>query len=223
MIVIHGIPLSVHTRKAIITAHLKGIDIKVEPVIPFNPPPKWPELSPTGLIPVMQDGDFTLPDSAAICQYLERKRPTPAILPRGDRDLSRALWFEAYAGGTVFRNVVHGLFFQKVIRPGILKQPTDQAAIDQILATTQPKTFQYLESQANGSFLAGNALSVGDIAIVSTLINYRYLGFPFDEDRYPRLSTYMNRVVALPVFQRALSDELPFVEQMGLDRSFVDG
>ena len=52
MLTIHGVPLSVHTRKAIVTAILKGIDYKFEvviPVIPDNPPPHWSTLSPTGL------------------------------------------------------------------------------------------------------------------------------------------------------------------------------
>ena len=29
----------------------------------------------------MQDGDFTLADSTAICLYLEKKHPMPAVLP----------------------------------------------------------------------------------------------------------------------------------------------
>ena len=63
MLTIHGVPLSVHTRKAIVTAILKDLDYRFEvviPVIPDNPPPNWSTLSPTGLIPVLQDGGFTL-------------------------------------------------------------------------------------------------------------------------------------------------------------------
>jgi glutathione S-transferase len=51
MITIHGVPLSVHTRKAIVTAILKKMDYKFEvviPVIPDNPPANWSTLSPTG-------------------------------------------------------------------------------------------------------------------------------------------------------------------------------
>jgi len=39
MITIYGIPLSVHTRKAIVTATVKDIDYMIEgAVIPFFPP-----------------------------------------------------------------------------------------------------------------------------------------------------------------------------------------
>ena len=126
MITIHGVPISVHARKAIVTAILKDIDHRVEPVIPFNPPPNWATLSPTGLIPAMQDGDFAVAEFSAICLYLERKQPAPAILPAGERDYSRAMFLDGYSGW-VFRSLVHGLFFQKVINPVILKGTTDQA------------------------------------------------------------------------------------------------
>ena len=224
MMTIHGVPLSVHTRKAIVTALLKGIAHRVEPVIPFNPPANWAALSPTGLIPVLQDGDFTLPDSTAICLYMERAAASPAILPRDSRDYARALWLDAFAGGTIFRHVVHGLFVQKIIRPLILKQPTDQAAIDAILATQQPKVFRTLEAQAaeaQGGFLVGDALSLADIAVASNLINYQYLGFAIDRALYPRLADYARRIAALPVFQEALAAEAPFAAQMGLDRAFL--
>ena len=41
MLTIHGVPLSVHTRKVIVTAILKMLDYKLEVVIPDNPPPNW--------------------------------------------------------------------------------------------------------------------------------------------------------------------------------------
>ena len=220
MITIYGVPISVHVRKAVVTAILKGIDHKVDPVIPFDPPPGWDRLSPTGLIPVMADGAFTLPDSTAICCYLERRHAAPPILPTPDRDAARVLWFDSYAG-LMFRELVRELFFQKVIRPGILKQATDAAAVDSILATRQPKFFAYLESQATGPHLVGDALTLADIAVVSNLINYQYLGFRIDGAKYPNLARYTRSLLTQPAFRRALDHETPFAERMGLDRSFV--
>ena len=111
--------------------HRRKTSITVEPVLPFNPRPNWAALSPTGLIPAMQDGDFAVAESSAICLYLERKQPAPAILPSGERDYSRAMFMDGYSGW-VFRSLVHGLFFQKVINPVILKGATDQTVIDNI-------------------------------------------------------------------------------------------
>jgi len=220
MLKIHGVPISVHVRKTIVTANLKNIEHTVDPVIPFTPPPNWSVLSPTSLIPAMQEGDFTLAESGAICFYMERLKASPSILPADTRACSRVLFFDGYSGH-VFRSVIHGLFFQKIIAPALLKGTTDQSVVDKILATTQPKVFEYLESQAGGKFLVGGSLTLADIGIVSNLINYQYLGFPIDKAKYPKLATYVRGIIALDPFQQTLSNEKPFAEQMGLDLGFL--
>jgi glutathione S-transferase len=85
-------------------------------VIPFIPPRNWTALSPTGLIPVMQDGEFSTTESPSICVYLERKKPAPPILPDGDRQFSQAMFFDGYSGW-IFRTFSRGLFFQRIISP----------------------------------------------------------------------------------------------------------
>ncbi len=224
MLTIYGVPLSVHTRKTIVTAILKKMDYTVKPVIPVipdNPPPNWASLSPTGLIPVMEDGDFTLADSSAICLYLERKQPRPPILPSDTRDYARALWFDAYAG-TIFRHVVHPLFVQTIVNPNIRQSPSDKAVIDNVLDAVQPRILAYLDSQISGLFLVGNALTLADIAIVSNFIVYQYMGYRIDAAAYPRLATYLKRIAVTEAYAKALEDEKPFVANMGLDRSFLE-
>jgi glutathione S-transferase len=193
----------------------------VIPVVPGNPPANWSTLSPTGLIPVMQDGDFTLADSTAICLYLERKQPAPPILPEDIRDYARVLWFDAYAGGTLYRYVVHPLFAQTVVGPNIHNVPTDKAVVDDIIGNVQPKIFGYLNSQITGKYLVGDSLTLADIAIASNFVVYQYLGFKIDAGQYPRLAKYIRGILATAAFQRALADEKPFVDQMGLTREFL--
>jgi glutathione S-transferase len=224
MLIIHGVPLSVHTRKVITTAIHKKIDYKFEvviPVVPGNPPANWNTLSSTGMIPVVQDGDYTLADSNAICLYLEKKHPSSPVLPSDAKDYGRALWFDAYAGGTIFRHAMHPLFHQKIVGPNINKVPTDNAVVDGVLKSVLPKILGYLNSQIDGKFLVASTLTLADMAIVSNFILYQYLGFKLDAGQYPKLAKYVREIVALDVFQRALADEKPFVEEMGLDRGFL--
>jgi glutathione S-transferase len=217
MIKIYGIPLSVHVRKTVVASILKGLDYEITPVVPLDPPDGWAALSPTGLIPVIEDNGYTLADSSAICQYFERVQPAVPILPETPAELGRALWFDAYAGN-LFRDVVHGLFFETKIRPGMLSQATDRSVVDRILAGATPKYFAYLDSQAGERFLVGDAFSLADIAIASNLVNYLYLGFRIDEAAYPRLARYARETIAMPVFQAALASEEPYAQQMRLHR-----
>jgi glutathione S-transferase len=225
MLTIHGVPLSVHARKVIVTALLKNMDYKVEvviPVIPDNPPANWSSLSPTGLIPVLQDGDYTLADSNAICLYLEKKQPAPPILPGDAHAYGRALWFDAYAGGTILRHVVRPLLVHNVVNPNINKMPADKAVIDNVLNTVQPKILGYLDGQIDGKYLVGDSLTLADIAIVSNFIVYQYMGYRIDAARYPRLARYLKEIAATDALATALEDEKPFVANMGLDRRFLE-
>jgi glutathione S-transferase len=221
MLKIYGVPISVHTRKAIVAAIEKKIPYENEPVIPFQPPPGWDELSPTGKIPVCRDGDLVLRDSSVICAYLERTHPAPALYPSDNRDYVQALWFEEYADGTIFQEVVHGLFFQKIIRPNILKQQTDQIAVDAILDGALPKVFGYLDASMGGQFLAGGAFSIADIALISNLINLHYLGYSVDRRRFPNLASYFDEQLKRPSIATALAAERPVATGMGLDGRFI--
>ncbi len=214
MITIHGVPVSVHTRKVIVAANLKGLNYKVEPVVPFKPPSDWAMRSPTGLIPVIDHDGFVLPDSSAICQYFDRMQPSPALLPADPREAAHTLFLDAYAGGALFREIVHGLFFQRVLGPGVFGQPTDESVVEAILRDKTPRTFGVLEAQAKDGRLSASRMSLADIAVASNLVNFSYLGFALDG--YPRLSSFLSGAISHPAFAAAVSAEKPFAEQMGL-------
>jgi len=222
MLTIYGVPVSVHTRKVIVAALEKKLEHRVEPIIPFSPPPGWDKLSATGKIPVVKDGDFTLQDSSVICAYLERVHPSPALYPQAPRDYAQALWFEEYADGTLFRDVIHGLFFQKIIRPNILREKTDAAAVDRIEREALPAAFGYLDGALEGEYFAGGRFGIADIAIVSNLVNFHYLGCQIDPQAYPRLAAYFRRQLRRPSIEQAVQQAQPAAAAMGLDMAFVD-
>lgn len=224
MLRIYGVPFSVHTRKVIIAARLKGLQFESVTVVPVDPsslPTNWHSLSPTGLIPVLVDGDFVLPDSAAICAYLERVRPNPSLYPPEHRSHARALWLEQYAGGTLFATVVRPLLHEVLINPKVKNVPTDPMRVNSVLRQAMPEVYGYLESVSSDGFLAGPALSVADLAVASNLINAQYVGFTLDRSRYPRLTTLFDRVIRVPEIIEALKAEQPAVQQMGLKREFL--
>ncbi|MCF8504828.1 MAG: glutathione S-transferase family protein [Caulobacter sp.] len=56
--------------------------------------------SPSGLVPVLKDGDLTIWDSLAICEYLAERFPAANLWPAdpADRALARAATAEMHAG-----------------------------------------------------------------------------------------------------------------------------
>jgi glutathione S-transferase len=226
MLKIYGISLSVHTRKVIIAAIDKGLDYEIIPVAPIDPtslPPEWPQLSPTGKVPVIQDGDFVLADSTVISAYLDRAYPARPLYPAETRHYIQALWLEEYADGILFREVVHPLFHQTFVGPRLHQRPADQAAVNTVCQDVIPRVFGYLDSVVGKGFAAGPALSMADIAIASNLATYQYLGFPLDRQRFPALAAHFERSVCQPALQKALRAEQSVVDSMGLRRDFLQG
>jgi glutathione S-transferase len=222
MIKIYGVPISVHTRKALLAARFKGVEYQLEHVFPFDPPPGWTRLSPTGLIPAMVDGDFTLAESSAICRYVDLVGRGPSIYPDDHREHALALSIEAYVGATFFRNVLHSLFHQKVLRPRLEQQPTDETEVARLLTEEQPPIFGHLEGLCGGRFLVGDRLSIADITLVTNLITYCYLGLRGELDAYPKLSAWYDRVLALPEVRDVLSGETSTVAEMGLQADWLE-
>lgn len=223
MLKIFGTPISVHTRKAIVVAIAKNLPyevVPVVPVIPGNPPPNWRELSPTGRIPALTDGEFQLADSAAICAYLDRLQPNPPIYPAEARAYAQAVSLEQYAG-TLFSEVVRPLFHEVFVHPKVRNIPTDRAVIDDVLGQALPPVFGCLDKLAAGPYLAGDAISVADIAVASNLVTYQYIGFDLYRDRFARLAALFDRVLRHPAMREALRREQPAVKAMQLRDDFL--
>jgi glutathione S-transferase len=216
---IYGVPLSVHTRKVQIALRAKGLahDMSVvSPILPETLPPDWATLSPSGLIPVIVDDGFSLPDSAAILQYLDARYPEIPIIPQRPQDRGRALWFEAHLGA-FFRAVVHPLFHQRVVAP-MQGRATDGAVTHRALTEAAPGYLSYLNGQVSGDWLVGGSLSVADIAVAANLVLLHYLGERETVAQYPALDGYFRRLLATPVFVAQLDAEEPFARQMGLSQ-----
>jgi glutathione S-transferase len=223
MMKIYGLPISVHVRKVVVAAIYKGIAFENTPVFPFDPPPGWRDLSPTGLIPAITDGDFALADSSAIVHYLDAAHSGPRLVPEDPAAMAKAMFFDAYAGQTLFRDAIHILFFQHKLAPAVLNQPTDQGAVDKVNAEPLPQIFSYLNAVlGSNDYLLGSTPCVADIAVASNLANYNYLSYRLDEASYPELAAFFARMACWPPFADALSREAPFAEKFGLDRAWIE-
>jgi len=215
MLKIHGLPFSAHTRKVVVAALEKKLPYEIVPTVPLTPPPKWTELSPLGLIPALEDGEVRLADSSVICQYLERKHPQPSLYPQSASEFAQTLWIEEFIDSGVAPHVLRGLLMQRVFAPKFLNQPPDEALIAKSLNEMLPPRFEYLEKHLSGSYFAGGAFSIADIAVASILINFHYAGETVSESKHPKLHRYLRGILRRPSFATALRLEKPAAESVG--------
>jgi glutathione S-transferase len=220
MFTIYGVPLSIHVRKVIVAALEKRLEHTVEVVFPFDPPPGWRDLSPTGKIPALKHGDLTLADSSVIVAYLEKRFPELPLNPSDPVQYARALWFEEYVDSQIAPDVI-GLFHQKVLGPMLHEKEPDAAVIRRLLHEDLPPKLDYLETSLYGEYLVGARPSVADITLTSDLTMFHYLGCKLDAARHPNLQAHFKRMLGRESFRQALAAEQPFAERMALDRGFL--
>jgi glutathione S-transferase len=202
---VYGVPASPFVRKVLVALSEKGIAHDREDVIPVNVSAEYKKISPLGKIPAFRDGDVTLADSSVIIAYLERTKPAPALYPSDSRDYARALWFEEYGDGGLAPIVGPKIFFEKVVGPKVFQRPTDEAVVGKAVNEELPPMYDYLEGQlGSGDWLVGGRFSIGDLGVVTQLVQPRLAGFPIDAKRWPKLSGYFERALARPSIKDAV-------------------
>ena len=198
--------VSPYVRKVLACMNLKGLDYEVDPITPFFGNDEFERLSPLRRIPVLIDGDFSVSDSSAICAYLDEVYSGHPLFPADPKDRARARWLEEYADTRLGDVFIWGLFYQKVVRPLVWDEPTDEPRVEKSLNEDIPDALDYLEGELPaGGFLFGD-IGVADISMASFFRNGAYAGFSVDAERWPRTSAFVERTLAHP----CIASLLPF-------------
>lgn len=162
--------------------------------------PGFTALNPNQRMPVLEDGDYALWESNAIVQYLAALRPQSGLLPADLKARVTAVkwqfWESAHwdpaAAHFMFENVVKPLFGRGEADPAELAKGAEQMArLAPVLDAQLKKT----------RFVAGDALTVGDISLGSTLLAAEQAKMPLGEHR--GIQRWIAELRALPGWQRA--------------------
>jgi len=204
---VFGINASPYVRKVRAALAEKGLAYDLDPVIPVNVSDEYRKMSPLGKIPAFQDGDRTLCDSSIICAYLERTHPQPALYPSDAYDYARALWIEEYADTALAGVIGPKIFFQKIVGPAFFNRPTEEETVNKAVNEELPPLFDYLESQLNGDYFVGKALSIADIGVAAQLVNFGHAGYAIDASKWPKLAKWRDRICSRPSFKALIEEE----------------
>jgi glutathione S-transferase len=194
--VVYGSSLAPSVRKVLAFIAEKGLRAEHVPLAPHDSLPAFQAASPFGYIPGFSDGSFALSDSSAICHYLERKHPVPALFPSAAGDYGRMVWLDQFADRFL------GVAECRVVTNRIVKKmqglSPDRAAAEQALTLELPPLLDYLETQITGPFLVGGAFSLADLATASPFASLAIADFVPDALRWPRLRSYLDGILSRP-------------------------
>jgi len=160
--------------------------------------PNYRARQPFGKVPALQDGDFTLFESRAMCRYINDKVNGP-LVPRDVRDRAR---MEQWISVETSEFAGHAM---KFVYQYIFQRPQEAGVLD--AATKGLETaLSYMDKQLGATpFLAGDAFTIADIGFMP-YIEYA-MKTPAAETfkKYPNVMTWWGKVSARPTWQKTVS------------------
>ncbi|MEL7198148.1 MAG: glutathione S-transferase family protein [Pseudomonadota bacterium] len=202
--VFYGSPVSPFVRKVAGLCLEKDVPFEIEAVDVFNPPEWFVEISPMKRIPVMRDRSIavdgpggTIADSSAICGYIEKKHPSPALYPEEPFQHGRALFFEEYGDTSLAAAVGLGIFRPIFFALMQGKEP-DFAKARATWADDMPAILDYLDGAlGHAPYLAGDVISIADISVMCCFMQASLVAnTPLD--KWPNFNTYFEKLSARP-------------------------
>lgn len=199
-VTIIGSYISPYVRKVLVCLNIKGIPYRIDPLVPFFGNDEFTRLSPLRRIPVLIDDLVTLPDSTAICEYLDERYPDPPLFPRAPADRGRARWLEEYADTRMGEVFIWRLFNQVSINRFVWGEAPDQEILRKTFEEDIPRVLDYLESQLPAAGYLFGHLCAADVTIASFFRNAAFSRYSVDEERWPITAAFVARLLGHPAF-----------------------
>jgi glutathione S-transferase len=192
---------SINVRKVVFTAQLLELPFeRVDAGASFGivQTPTYLAQNPNALVPLLEDGDFTLWESNVIVRYLCAKHGAGRFYPQELRarfDAERWMDWQQTTLNPAGRDAFVQLF-------RVPAERRNQAAIDASVAATEPLLAMLDAHLARRPFLAGNGVTMADIPIACEL--HRWWGLPLASPQRPHLRRWYDTLLALPAARGAL-------------------
>jgi glutathione S-transferase len=151
--------------------------------------PAFLALNPNAMVPVIQDGDFTLWESNAIIRYLASAYGEPSLYPTEPKARARVdQWIDWQAADL---NKSWSYPFMSLVRHSPAHQNT-QALAAGCREWTRHMRILNRQLEATNAYVAGDAFSLADIPIGLSVV--RWFETPFEHPHLPAVSDYYERL-----------------------------
>ncbi len=159
------------------------------------------KLNPSGMVPVLEDGDFVLTESSSILKYLADKHDHPAYpkeLKARARVNERMDWFNA----NHYREWGYHLIYPQVFPHHKRTPDAAQASTIQWGADKSEEWLKVLDTRVLGSnkYLCGAEITLADYFGAELLAAGDLIGVNFK--RFPNIDRWMSSLRALPGWKK---------------------
>ncbi len=199
--IVHSVPGSPYGRAVFVMleekgaryrlAHVAGEARKAEPHISRHP---------FGRVPVLEHGGYWLYETQAILRYLDRILPQPALTPTEPRAAGRMDQVMNICDWYLFQGVNNVIGFQRLVKPRLLGEPADEAAIAQAMPKARTVLGELSRLLGGQPYFAGDALSLADLMIAPQL-DFLSQTPEWAALVLPNVASWLDRLLARPSFK----------------------
>jgi glutathione S-transferase len=164
--IVHATPGSPFSRSVMATLEEKGARWRLAALKPGTSRQE-PHLSrhPFGRMPVLEHDHFTVYETQAILRYLDRILAEPPLTPADPKAAARMDQVMNINDWYLFQGCGNIITFQRIVRPMLFGQPTDEAAVREAMPRGRVvfgELSRLLDSQA---WFGGAAVSLADFTV----------------------------------------------------------
>lgn len=201
---LHFHPVSTASRP--VALFLAEANIAYEPVIVdlmtgAHKAPAFLKLNPSGMVPVLEDGDFVLTESSAILKYLADKFESPAY-PKDLKKRARVNECMDWVNSNFYREFAYHMVYPQIFP---MHARTPEAAQESLLSWGKSKTEHFLEILdknliGSNKFLCGDEITIADYFAAEIFSCGDLIGASYA--KFPNVDRWMKSMRALPSWSK---------------------
>jgi glutathione S-transferase len=201
MLKIWGRNNSVNVKKALWAAEELGLAYeRIDAGLQFgvNDTPQYRRMNPTGLVPTIEDGGFTLWESHSIVRYLAAKHGAGSLWPVDPRARAEADrwmdWTHSFS-----REFQRPVFWPLVRTP---PEKRDAKAIAEAVRKCADLLAVPEQTLKESAYLGGASFTMGDIPLGCHV--QLWMRLPIERPRVPGLEAWFARLCERPAFRKVV-------------------
>ena len=206
--ILHHFPLDPFSRQVRLALGEKRLAFQEVVHRYWERPEALQALNPSGVTPVLQDGGVVACESRAALDHLEERHPDPPLMPAspaGRAEARRLLqWLDRKFDYEVNALILHEKLEKRLLGLGA----PDMAALRQGRETLREHLDYFDALLSERCWLAGEALSLADLAAAAHLSVLDYMGEAPWTDR-AALKEWYAKIKSRPSFRPLLADRHP--------------
>ena len=206
---LHAFPPSPRSFKVLVVAHQLGIDYKFALCDLTKGAQKaaaYTALNPNQRVPALEDGDFQLWESNAICQYLANKRPEAGLFPGEERaraDVTRWQFWES----TTWDPACVILVYERAVKKFFGGGAPDPVEVEKGLQRFH-RAAGVLDGHLKGrKYVCGNQLTLADFSIGADLTMAEQAQLPLEN--YGEIRRWSAMLAELPAWKKTRAMQTP--------------